>query len=188
METGKEMGCRGAVDGMGMSVGSEMRYSAPLSLWLCPWRGSCQDATSDEEDVTQKPQREEKQPVAACPPHPPPRPPFPRLGTEALLLHAPPAQPPAPGRRRQHGPMAARPPALCLLLVVGMWGEYAVLLLGDAARGVGRGLMLSPSLAAGCGQRGAVLGAAGERALRLRALGLWNLFGSMGCPTPGWGC
>ena len=84
--------------------------------------------------------------------------------------------------------MAARPPALCLLLVVGMWGEYAVLLLGDAARGVGRGLMLSPSLAAGCWQRGAVLGAAGERALRLRALGLWNLFGSMGCPAPGWGC
>uniref|UniRef100_A0A8C2TMV0 CD5 molecule n=1 Tax=Coturnix japonica TaxID=93934 RepID=A0A8C2TMV0_COTJA len=31
--------------------------------------------------------------------------------------------------------MAAQPPTLCLLLMVGMWGEYVVLLLGDAAHG-----------------------------------------------------
>ncbi|POI25421.1 hypothetical protein CIB84_010827, partial [Bambusicola thoracicus] len=62
--------------------------------------------------------------------------------------------------------MAARPPVLCLLLMVGMWGEYVVLL-GDAIRGVGRRLMLSPSLAADCRQREAALGAAEKPTLRL---------------------
>lgn len=74
--------------------------------------------------------------------------------------------------------MAAQAPALCLLLMVGMWGEYVVLLLGHTAHGVGRRLMLSPSLAAGCRHRGAALGPGGQCALGLR---LWG-FGTRMVP------
>ncbi|XP_010709071.1 T-cell surface glycoprotein CD5 isoform X2 [Meleagris gallopavo] len=101
-----------------------MRYSPPLSLWLCLWRGSYQDATSNEEDVTQKPQREEKQPAAACPPPLSPRPGLPSPGwVQRCCCSTYLAQPPAPGRRRQYGSMAAQKPALFLLLMVGMWAS-----------------------------------------------------------------
>ncbi|XP_019470823.1 T-cell surface glycoprotein CD5 isoform X5 [Meleagris gallopavo] len=119
-----------------------MRYSPPLSLWLCLWRGSYQDATSNEEDVTQKPQREEKQPAAACPPPLSPRPGLPSPGwVQRCCCSTYLAQPPAPGRRRQYGSMAAQKPALFLLLMVGMW--------------------------ASCRHRGAALGPGGAPWLRL---------------------
>ncbi|XP_010709072.1 T-cell surface glycoprotein CD5 isoform X3 [Meleagris gallopavo] len=119
-----------------------MRYSPPLSLWLCLWRGSYQDATSNEEDVTQKPQREEKQPAAACPPPLSPRPGLPSPGwVQRCCCSTYLAQPPAPGRRRQYGSMAAQKPALFLLLMVGMW--------------------------ASCRHRGAALGPGEEPTLRL---------------------